>query len=113
MGRLWHYLGVAGEKQQNLGILAAAALVAFLLGRESVDGSSTPVQPQQFYGNTPASAFDEPSETAVPFANPISDSPTYFRNCSHARAEGAAPVRVGDPGYAPHLDRDGDGVGCE
>ena len=26
---------------------------------------------------------------------------------------GAAPVRRGDPGYARHLDRDGDGVGCE
>ena len=37
----------------------------------------------------------------------------YFANCSAARAAGAAPVRRGDPGYAPHLDRDGDGVGCE
>lgn len=37
----------------------------------------------------------------------------YFANCSAARAAGAAPVRIGDPGYARHLDRDGDGVGCE
>lgn len=37
----------------------------------------------------------------------------YFRNCDAARAAGAAPVRRGDPGYASHLDRDGDGVGCE
>ena len=36
-----------------------------------------------------------------------------FRNCSVARAAGAAPVREGDPGYGRHLDRDGDGVGCE
>lgn len=36
-----------------------------------------------------------------------------FRNCAAARAAGAAPVRVGDPGYGAHLDRDGDGVGCE
>jgi len=36
-----------------------------------------------------------------------------FRNCSAARAAGAAPVRRGDPGYGTHLDRDGDGVGCE
>ena len=36
-----------------------------------------------------------------------------FRNCSAARAAGAAPVRRGDAGYGPHLDRDGDGVGCE
>ena len=37
----------------------------------------------------------------------------YYRNCSEARAAGAAPVYAGDPGYARRLDRDGDGVGCE
>jgi len=37
----------------------------------------------------------------------------YFANCAAARAAGAAPVRQGDPGYRPALDRDGDGVGCE
>lgn len=37
----------------------------------------------------------------------------YWRNCSHARAAGAAPVRVGDPSYRAGLDRDGDGIGCE
>lgn len=36
-----------------------------------------------------------------------------FRNCSQARAAGAAPVRAGTAGYGRHLDRDGDGVGCE
>ena len=37
----------------------------------------------------------------------------HFKNCTAARDAGAAPVHRGDPGYAPHLDRDGDGVGCE
>jgi len=36
-----------------------------------------------------------------------------FANCTAARAAGAAPVRQGDPGYGRHLDRDGDGIGCE
>jgi hypothetical protein len=36
-----------------------------------------------------------------------------FANCAAARAAGAAPVRLGEPGYGRHLDRDGDGVGCE
>ena len=36
-----------------------------------------------------------------------------FANCTQARAAGAAPVRSGDPGYGRHLDRDGDGIGCE
>ena len=39
--------------------------------------------------------------------------PRAFRNCAEARAAGAAPVRRGDPGYGPHLDRDNDGIGCE
>lgn len=37
----------------------------------------------------------------------------YFKNCTAARDAGAVPVRRGDAGYASHLDRDGDGVGCE
>lgn len=37
----------------------------------------------------------------------------YYPNCTAARAAGAAPVRRGEPGYAPHLDRDDDGIGCE
>lgn len=36
-----------------------------------------------------------------------------YENCDQARAAGATPVRVGDPGYGPGLDGDGDGVACE
>ncbi|PTW90490.1 excalibur calcium-binding domain-containing protein [Microbacteriaceae bacterium MWH-Ta3] len=36
-----------------------------------------------------------------------------WASCAAARAAGAAPVLRGTPGYAPRLDRDGDGVGCE
>lgn len=37
----------------------------------------------------------------------------YYPNCTAARNAGAAPVRRGQPGYGAHLDRDGDGIGCE
>ncbi|TYP90801.1 excalibur calcium-binding domain-containing protein [Blastococcus xanthinilyticus] len=57
-----------------------------------------------------------PRSTA-PAPAPVAPAPqatsTYYKNCDAARAAGAAPVRTGDPGYAGHLDRDGDGVGCE
>lgn len=58
------------------------------------------------------------AEERVAASEPSSDSPqssasTYYQNCTAARAAGAAPVYSGDPGYGPHLDRDGDGVGCE
>ena len=36
-----------------------------------------------------------------------------YANCAEARAAGAAPVKIGEPGYGAHLDRDGDGIGCE
>ncbi|MFB7262129.1 excalibur calcium-binding domain-containing protein [Streptomyces nojiriensis] len=37
----------------------------------------------------------------------------YYKNCTAVRAAGADPIRRNDPGYGRHLDRDGDGVGCE
>ncbi|MGW8485779.1 excalibur calcium-binding domain-containing protein [Streptomyces sp. NPDC055886] len=37
----------------------------------------------------------------------------YYENCDAVRAAGAPPIRSGQPGYGRHLDRDGDGVGCE
>ena len=36
-----------------------------------------------------------------------------FRNCAAARAAGAAPVHLGDPGYSTKLDGDRDGIACE
>ena len=53
----------------------------------------------------------------VSSAPSLSDRPVargqVFRNCAAAHAAGAAPVRRGEPGYGPHLDRDNDGIGCE
>ena len=37
----------------------------------------------------------------------------YYSSCAAARADGAAPLRRGDPGYGKHLDRDDDGIACE
>lgn len=36
-----------------------------------------------------------------------------FRNCTEAWEKGAAPLHRGQPGYAPKLDGDDDGVACE
>jgi endonuclease YncB( thermonuclease family) len=40
-------------------------------------------------------------------------APTVYANCDTVRAAGAAPIYRGQAGYGSHLDRDGDGVGCE
>ncbi|MCZ0873897.1 excalibur calcium-binding domain-containing protein [Peribacillus sp. AS_2] len=37
----------------------------------------------------------------------------YYKNCDAVRSAGAAPVYEGQPGYSKHLDRDGDGIGCD
>jgi len=64
----------------------------------------------------PAPQVAAPRSTAAAPA-PVAPEPqpasTYYKNCDAVRGAGAAPIRVGDPGYAGHLDRDGDGVGCE
>ena len=47
-------------------------------------------------------AIAAPRASAAPFAS-----------CDQAYAAGAAPLIIGQPGYSPSLDRDGDGVACE
>ncbi|MDI3330280.1 MAG: DUF1524 domain-containing protein [Micrococcus sp.] len=54
-----------------------------------------------------------PRKTYTPAPTRPGTADVYFKNCTAARSAGAAPVRIGDPGHARHLDRDGDGVGCE
>jgi hypothetical protein len=58
-------------------------------------------------------ASPPPSMPASGFAPSYAAPGQAFRNCTEARNAGAAPVRRSDPGYGSHLDRDGDGVGCE
>ena len=48
-----------------------------------------------------------------PAASRLLGSSVSYANCSAVRAAGAAPIRIGEPGYSGRLDRDGDGVACE
>lgn len=43
----------------------------------------------------------------------LSGGSPYYARCREAWDAGVAPIRRGEPGYAPHLDRDNDGVACE
>lgn len=49
---------------------------------------------------------------SVPLAG-IAAAQESYANCDEARAAGVAPLYVGEPGYAAHLDGDNDGVACE
>jgi micrococcal nuclease len=63
-------------------------------------------------GSTPARTTAASPAPAPAPAQPAAPSGP-FKNCRAAWAAGAAPVHVGSPGYGSHLDRDGDGIGCE
>lgn len=42
----------------------------------------------------------------------IADAAPY-RNCTEARANGDTDIPASSDKYGSHLDRDGDGIGCE
>lgn len=57
-----------------------------------------------------------PAPEALPSIVPLVPqipSSVHYGSCAAARAAGAAPLYVGEPGYRSGLDRDGDGVACE
>ncbi|WP_327077657.1 excalibur calcium-binding domain-containing protein [Pseudarthrobacter siccitolerans] len=70
---------------------------------------------QQAAKPAPAPAAPAPAVPAPAVPAPAAPAPAsvYYANCAAAKAAGAAPVRAGMPGYGTHLDRDGDGIGCE
>lgn len=55
----------------------------------------------------------EPEVQGEPWVPPGERWPGAYENCAEARARGGAPVRRGQPGYAPWLDADSDGTGCD
>jgi hypothetical protein len=52
------------------------------------------------------------TEQAPPAPDP-GPANVYYKNCAAARAAGAAPIHVGEPGYRSALDADHDGIACE
>lgn len=62
---------------------------------------------------TPPATTPPPPPPVPTTTQPRPSQVVYYENCAAAEAAGAAPVYRGDPGYAPHLDGDNDGVGCE
>lgn len=90
-----------GEKS-GLAIAACALLVGFVAGR--VTSTSKGPVPQAL-----ASSPDRDEGDGQAVRGPQ----VYYANCSEARAAGVTPIYAGEPGYAPHLDRDRDGIACE
>ena len=60
-------------------------------------------------------AAEQAVQQPAPEPAPVVPAPAaaYYPNCAAARAAGASPLFVGQPGYRGGLDRDKDGVACE
>ena len=76
---------------------------------------AVPAPPPAPVAPPPAPVAPPPAPAPPPPPAPAAPPPAAvsYKNCTEARAAGASPVHRGDPGYGKHLDRDGDGVGCE
>jgi hypothetical protein len=96
---------------------ASAGPAASSAPRASAPAASAAPRASGSASAAPAAPAPAPTAAPAPSAAPAQDdggsATTSYDTCGDARAAGAAPVRAGDPGYGSHLDRDGDGVGCE
>lgn len=59
----------------------------------------------------PTKALPPPQPQYIP--PPVEDEDVYYSSCKEAKAAGAAPLILGEPGYRIGLDADGDGRACE
>ena len=106
----------------KISAVAAAAVCAFFLGspaaatpgRTDANGCHTDRKGGTGYHCHNGGGGAAPASTPASAPAPRSTGGSvYYQNCSAARAAGAAPIRRGEPGYAPKLDRDNDGIACE
>ena len=95
------------EAEQN-------AMISVLSGcpDQPLPAGITPPANTAASGAAPAPAVAVAPVPVVP--GPVgAPAAVLYKDCAAVRAAGAAPIRVGQPGYARPLDADGDGVGCE
>ncbi|WP_410576068.1 thermonuclease family protein [Amycolatopsis sp. lyj-108] len=55
----------------------------------------------------------KPEPEPEPAPEPEPNKNVYYKNCAAAKAAGAAPIHIGEPGYRPALDGDKDGTACD
>lgn len=93
-------------RRMCIGILATAGVLLAAPGMATAD----PVT--DFLCNSGSAQFC-PVRPAPP-GQPAPGGPAGgYKNCTEAWNAGVAPILRGENGYAPHLDRNNDGVACE
>ncbi|NMD97258.1 DUF1524 domain-containing protein [Rhodococcus sp. BL-253-APC-6A1W] len=84
----------------------ATGVAAGSAGTDTATPVPTTVAPQPQLQPQPLAPAPAPAPEPAPAS-------AYYKNCSAARAAGAAPLYAGEPGYRAEMDRDKDGVACE
>jgi beta-lactam-binding protein with PASTA domain len=95
---------------------AAAKAAADKAAAEKAAGDQAAADQAAAQAAKPAPVVPAPAPAApAPAPAPAVKAPAavYYANCTAARQAGAAPIYAGTPGYGKHLDRDGDGIGCD
>ena len=104
------FLGERGASAVEYALLIALVAMA-IVGTVYVLGARLTFA---FEGAANSVATPAPAPAAPPLApGPVAPAGVDYEDCDAVRAAGADPIHVGDPGYSPELDPDGDGVGCE
>ncbi|MHB9781565.1 excalibur calcium-binding domain-containing protein [Streptococcus sp. 10F2] len=102
----------AAEKEAQLAAQQEAERQAQLAAQQEAERQAQLAAQQEAERQAQLAAQQE-AERQAQLAAQQETASSYYPNCSAARAAGAAPVYSGQPGYGRHLDRDGDGIGCE
>ncbi|WP_420100305.1 excalibur calcium-binding domain-containing protein [Corynebacterium sp.] len=93
---------------------ATAAGVTWAVQERLIPNPLPGVIPSPPQRTTPRATAPAPRQTAPRPAVPRQTAPTrIYQNCTAVWNDLHRPIRRGERGYAPHLDRDNDGIGCE
>ncbi|MDV7245184.1 MULTISPECIES: excalibur calcium-binding domain-containing protein [Rhodococcus] len=93
--------------------------IAALIPSGSADAVNPLLPPAPAAPAAPAPAppvAPAPQAAPAPQVAPAPPAPAPragYKNCTEARNAGVTPIYRGQDGYAPHLDRDNDGIACE
>lgn len=86
----------------------ARAEEAARLQREAEEAERARIAEQQRLEQEQQHQFLAPARAPEP-----APAAAYYKNCTAVWNAIGSPIYAGQPGYDSHLDRDGDGIGCE
>lgn len=115
LGLFGVWVGILGMNATSSGVFKGTVPASSTPTPTPTTATPTPTQTQVAATSVPSSGTSVGGGTSsnVNGGNDSGGGVVYYANCSAARAAGVAPIRAGEPGYRPALDRDGDGIACE